>query len=300
MSSSWSGRGPAALAGARSGVDAGPWRPGAARAFGLLLILGLGGCATGGGSSAPTTSLFPESKWGQASRRVVSSDAPIPKGGGQYKIGSPYQVAGQWFVPREQPGYDRIGIASWYGADFHGRRTSNGEIYDMRALTAAHPTLPMPSYAYVTNPSNGRTILVRINDRGPYVANRVIDLSQASARLLGVERGGTGRVRVRYAGPAPLDGNDWRERQFLASRTWRSGQPVASAAPVAPRIQPPRAYVEPVMAVGSLPGPAYASADGRAYSSGLGASGPFAPAYSGAYSGDAWSPTRYRAGIAAR
>ena len=239
--------------------------------------------------------MFPESKWGGASPRVISSDTPIPKGGGRYKIGEPYQVAGQWFVPREQPGYDRIGIASWYGADFHGRRTSNGEIYDMRALTAAHPTLPMPSYAYVTNQANGRTILVRINDRGPYVANRVIDLSQASARTLGLERGGTGRVRVRYAGPAPLDGNDWRERQFLASRPWRGGVPVASAATAAPR-----AYADPGIQVGSLPAPAYASADREAYSYGLDNSVGFASAFSGSYGGDAWSPARYRAGIAAR
>jgi rare lipoprotein A len=161
----------------------------------------------------------------------------MPKGGGVYKIGSPYQVSGQWFVPRPQPGYDKVGIASWYGTAFHGRRTANGEVYDMTALTAAHPTLPLPSYAYVTNLDNGRTILVRVNDRGPYVADRVIDLSQASARLLGYERGGLGRVRVRYAGPAPLDGNEARERQFLASRTWSGGSRFAETVPYAP---PPR------------------------------------------------------------
>ena len=100
------------------------------------------------------------------------------RGGGRYKVGDPYQVGGRWYNPREQPDYDRVGIASWYGSDFHGRHTANGEVFDMNALTAAHPTLPLPSYAYVTNLSNNRTILVRVNDRGPYVGDRVIDLSK--------------------------------------------------------------------------------------------------------------------------
>lgn len=98
----------------------------------------------------------------------------------------------------------------------------------MHALTAAHPTLPMPSYAYVTNLSNNRTILVRINDRGPYVGDRVIDLSRRSAEALGLLSGGTGKVRVRYAGRAPLDGDDRHERQFLASRSWKGGQDIAA------------------------------------------------------------------------
>jgi rare lipoprotein A len=208
-------------------TEAGGWRRRRElRLFCLTAIVALGGCASGG--SAPQTSMapmFPESKWGvSASRRVASLSTPIPKGGGVYKIGDPYQVGGQWFDPREQPDYDRVGIASWYGTDFHGRHTANGEIYDMNALTAAHPTLPIPSFAYVTNLANGRTILLRINDRGPYVADRVIDLSQRSARELGLERGGTGRVRVKYAGRAPLDGNDSYERQFLASRPWSGAQ----------------------------------------------------------------------------
>jgi rare lipoprotein A len=144
----------------------------------------------------------------------------IQKGGGVYKVGIPYQINGQWFVPREEPAYDRLGIASWYGADFHGRKTANGEVYDMDALTAAHPTLPMPSYAYVTNMQNGRTVLVRINDRGPYAHNRIIDLSRRTAFLLGIAERGTSQVRVRYAGPAPLDGNDRREWRFLAAQSW--------------------------------------------------------------------------------
>jgi rare lipoprotein A len=155
-----------------------------------------------------------------ASPRVVAFGQPVPKGGGVYKLGQPYQIDGQWHVPQEDPAYNRTGVASFYGIDFHGRRTANGEIYDMGALTAAHPTLPLPCYAYVTNLDNGRTILVRINDRGPYVNNRIIDLSQAAARELGYQTRGLARVRVRYAGPAPLNGDDIYERRFLASQPW--------------------------------------------------------------------------------
>ena len=131
----------------------------------------------------------------------------LPKGGGYRKIGSRYKIGGRWYTPQEDPTYDRVGIASWYGSDFHARLTANGETYDMNALTAAHKTLPIPSYAYVTNQKNGRTVLVRINDRGPYAGNRIIDLSRATARAIDMERSGVGKVRVQYAGPAPLDGN---------------------------------------------------------------------------------------------
>jgi rare lipoprotein A len=155
-----------------------------------------------------------------ASPRVIADDRPIPKGGGAYKVGEPYQIEGQWFVPREEPAYDRSGVASYYAEDFHGRRTSNGEIFDMWALTAAHPTLPLPSYVYVTNLANGRTLLVRVNDRGPYARSRVIDVSRATARYLGFETQGTAQVRVRYAGRAPLSGEDRNEQRFLASQSW--------------------------------------------------------------------------------
>ena len=156
----------------------------------------------------------------KTSPRVVSGSRNIRKGGGHYKVGKPYKIAGQWYVPRKDPDYDRRGVASWYGATFHGRRTANGEVYDMNALTAGHPTLPLPSYAHVTNMTNGRTILVRINDRGPYVKNRLIDLSRRSARELGYQNKGLARVRVRYAGPAPLHGNDAAERRYLAAQAW--------------------------------------------------------------------------------
>ncbi len=155
-----------------------------------------------------------------SSQRVFVEGQQIPKGGGNYKIGAPYKIAGRWYMPTEDPNYDRSGTASWYGADFHGRKTANGEVFDMWALTAAHPTLPIPSFAYVTNLENNRTVLVRINDRGPYAHDRVIDLSRMTARALGTESQGLGRVRVRYAGRAPLDGNDNHERQFLAQQPW--------------------------------------------------------------------------------
>ena len=154
------------------------------------------------------------------SPRIVDNAAPIPKGGGHHKIGAPYRVAGRLYIPQHDPSYDRRGIASWYGRAFHGRKTANGEIFDKHALTAAHPTLPMPSFAYVTNLANNRTVLVRINDRGPFAHDRIIDLSRRVAQLLGSESSGLAEVRVRYAGPAPLDGNDTHEWQFLYAQPW--------------------------------------------------------------------------------
>ncbi|MEQ9518715.1 MAG: septal ring lytic transglycosylase RlpA family protein [Parvibaculum sp.] len=128
-------------------------------------------------------------------------------GGGVYKVGSPYQIAGRWYTPKEDERYDREGIASWYGPNFHGKPTANGEVFDQNLVTAAHPTLPMPIYARVTNLENGRSLIVRINDRGPFVADREIDLSRRSAELLGYLNKGTARVRVQYLRRAPLEGD---------------------------------------------------------------------------------------------
>ncbi len=139
---------------------------------------------------------------------------------GVYKIGKPYTVAGKTYVPAEDPDYDETGTASWYGDGFHGGPTANGEVYDMHLLTAAHKTLPMPSHAYVHNPVNGRTIMVRINNRGPFKGDRIIDLSHEAARQLDFKARGLATVRVTYAGPAPLDGNDKTERAFLARQPW--------------------------------------------------------------------------------
>ncbi len=114
----------------------------------------------------------------------------------EYKIGKPYQIQGTWYYPAEDYEYVETGIASWYGAQFHGRRTANGEVYDMNALTAAHRTLPMPSFVRVTNLENGRSLILKVNDRGPFARNRIIDISRRGAQLLGFHSAGTARVRV--------------------------------------------------------------------------------------------------------
>jgi len=118
------------------------------------------------------------------------------------KIGQPYKVAGSTYVPKHEPKYDKSGLASWYGSRYHGRPTASGEIFNKNDLTAAHKTLPMNSMVHVENLANGRTLTVRINDRGPFVSGRIIDLSEASAKILGYTHDGTARVRVRYVGPA--------------------------------------------------------------------------------------------------
>lgn len=148
---------------------------------------------------------------------IYPGKGPVPWGGGKYFVGKPYQVAGRTFTPREQPGYDKKGLASWYGEDFNRRKTSNGEWFDMTRLTAAHATLPLPSYAKVTNLETGQSVVVRINDRGPFVDTRVMDLSKAAADQIGYLNKGTAQVRVQYLGPAPL--NDNGGRHLLAMNT---------------------------------------------------------------------------------
>lgn len=116
--------------------------------------------------------------------------------GGVYKIGNPYKIMGKWYYPKEDYSYSEVGISSWYGKDFHAKRTANGEKYDMNALTAAHRTLPLPSIVKVTNLENGRSLVLRVNDRGPYAKNRIIDVSRRAAQLLGFYTQGTTKVRV--------------------------------------------------------------------------------------------------------
>jgi rare lipoprotein A len=139
---------------------------------------------------------------------VANAAKPLRKGGGRYHVGKPYQIAGKWYYPKADPDDRQVGTASWYGPGFHGRLTANGEIYDMNALTAAHPTMPLPSYARVTNLDNDRSVIVRVNDRGPFAHNRLIDLSKRTAQLLGFIHSGTAKVRVEYIDKAPLDGRD--------------------------------------------------------------------------------------------
>src|ERR1700733_470595 len=154
-------------------------------------------------------------KYGHASRKVVADGEPVPHGGGQYLVGHPYTVAGHRYYPAENPSYTAVGMASWYGAAFHGRRTANGEVYDMASLSAAHPTMPLPSYARVTNLGNGYSVIVRVNDRGPYHAGRVMDVSSRVADVLDMKAMGTAHVKVDYVGPAPIEGSD--DSQLLAS-----------------------------------------------------------------------------------
>ncbi|ADZ70703.1 septal ring lytic transglycosylase RlpA family protein [Polymorphum gilvum] len=250
----------------------------------LAAAVALAGC-----ESAPkpkrSSEYFPESKYGvKASPRVVADGKPVPKGGGRYHVGQKYKVAGRWYHPKEDPNYDKSGNASWYGSAFHGRKTANGEIYDRKGLTAAHPTLPLPSYARVTNLENGRSMVVRINDRGPFHGNRVIDLSERVATMLDTKAAGIGKVRVQYVGPARLDGQD--EAYLMASYTGPDavtpggtmpGTMIAQAAPPAPldmasapsatgyapsRAPAPRPLDAPVLLAAAASGaPAAAAAD---------------------------------------
>jgi rare lipoprotein A len=148
---------------------------------------------------------FAESEYGvKASPRVQF----MRRGGGRDQLGKPYQVRGKWYYPKEDRNYAKVGLASWYGDAFHGRLTANGEVYDMTHLTAAHPTMPLPSYARVTNLETGSSVIVRVNDRGPYHEGRIIDVSERAAQMLDYDKVGTAKVKVEYVGRAPLDGDD--------------------------------------------------------------------------------------------
>jgi rare lipoprotein A len=195
-----------------------------ARAAAIVVAsLLLANCKTTGGY---------DNKYGvTASPRVFADGDNIPKGNGRYHIGKPYVIAGVTYVPQEDPAYRATGIASWYGDAFHGRLTSNGEVFDMRSITAAHPTLPLPSYVRVTNISNGKSLIVRVNDRGPFHANRVIDVSSRAAELLGFRNHGTARVRVEYVGKAKLEGSD--DQQLAATLRENGPAPAPSQIRVA-------------------------------------------------------------------
>lgn len=138
-------------------------------------------------------------------------------GTGAYKVGNPYQINGVWYYPKEDQFYDQTGIASWYGQDFHGKATANGERYDMNALTAAHRTLPMPVVVRVTNLENGRSLRLRVNDRGPYARGRIIDLSRRAAQLLGFHENGTARVRVQFEGRAEVGASPPQDEDEIAA-----------------------------------------------------------------------------------
>ena len=145
----------------------------------------------------------------------VTTTRGVRKGGGRYQIGKPYTIRGKKYFPKLDPNLRQTGLASWYGPNFHGRLTANGEVYDQYSLSAAHPTMPLPSYAKVTNLENGSSVTVRVNDRGPFSKNRIIDLSSRAAQLLGYTKQGVAKVKVEYAGKAPLHGLD--EKTLMAS-----------------------------------------------------------------------------------
>ncbi|MER0239913.1 septal ring lytic transglycosylase RlpA family protein [Fulvimarina sp. MAC8] len=189
--------------------------------------LGLTGCqdkgATGAMDDIATDVKFDEKTYGvPASPRMAERTARnIRKGGGRSQIGKPYKIKGEWYYPKDEPGYVASGQASWYGPNFHGRLTANGETYDMRHLSAAHKTFPLPSYAMVTNLENGNRVKVRVNDRGPFAHGREIDLSQKAAELLDFKHSGTAEVQVEYLGRAPLEGDD--SQMLLASYSQGGG-----------------------------------------------------------------------------
>src|SRR5580704_18136558 len=207
----------------------------------ICLVLLLAGCAA---STVTPPPLRPQ----------VAEDhtVTVPPNAGVYKVGQPYQIDNVWYYPREQPDYDETGIASWYGPTFYGHRTANGEMYDGNALTAAHRTLPMPVNVRVTNLENGKSIIVRVNDRGPYARGRIIDLSARAAQLLDVVKTGTARVRVTYLARADLNGGP------PPSET---PPEIASALPAAPTAKVdsaglgiiPGATVAPPVTVAALP-----------------------------------------------
>lgn len=151
---------------------------------------------------------FSESEYGVKASPRVADGANVPKGGGRFLVGNAYTVKGRRYFPKEDQNYDKSGLASWYGSAFHGRLTANGEAYDKEHLSAAHPTFPLPSYARVTNLNNGSSVVVRVNDRGPFHEGRLIDVSSKTADLLDMKATGTANVRVQYVGRAPLDGHD--------------------------------------------------------------------------------------------
>ena len=207
-----------------------------AKLLGLSIVcLSMASCATTQTQTASpakktrSKEYFSEKEYGvKASPRVVADGQPVPKGGGRFMVGNPYEVRGKTYVPKEDPNYNKSGLASWYGSAFHGRYTANGEIYDSSALTAAHPTFPLPSYARVTNTENGSSVIVRVNDRGPYHEGRILDVSAKTAELLDIKRTGTAKVNVQYVGRARMDGQDM---PFLMASYVRKGDRLPSFNP---------------------------------------------------------------------
>jgi len=212
------------------------------RAIALMLCVApvLVACSGGVGSSGVKRAAFTSKEFGVGvSPRVTKAKYP-PRGGGRELPLKPYTVRGVTYEPVAGPGYVETGRASWYGQDFHGRRTANGEIFGAYYLTAASPVLPIPSYARVTNLENGRSVMVRINDRGPYMSGRIIDLSYQAAEILGYRSKGSATVEVKYVGPAPLRGDDTKMLMASVDRTTRIEQGADTMIAMASPAQMPR------------------------------------------------------------
>lgn len=193
------------------------------------------------GTAALAACATPQPRFAAKHPAAGPTPGQLPNGaGGRYKVGAPYEVAGVWYVPKEEPSYDQEGIATWYGASHHLKTTANGEVFDRFALSGAHTTLPLPSIVEVTNTANGKTVQVRLNDRGPFAGGALIDVSQEAARQLGFEQQGQARVRVRYVGPAPLGAPDagLRYANYTSSPT-PGAQPPAAPLPYAGLGAPP-------------------------------------------------------------
>ena len=166
------------------------------------------------------------------------------RGQPSYKVGSPYQINGKWYYPKVDYGYEETGLASWYGEAFDGQATANGEIFNLNELSAAHKTLPLPSVVEVTNLRNGRSMQLRVNDRGPYVDGRIIDVSRRAAQLLGFEMAGTTPVRVRILKEESIQVAEAAKRGqsgpvLLAAATSAATAPPARPAPLPPLVTPP-------------------------------------------------------------
>ena len=174
-----------------------------------------------------------------ALKSVIERPTPSAPVAAAPYAGPPYQVAGRWYVPAHEPNYNEVGIASWYGRTFHGKSSASGETFNENDLTAAHPTLQIPSLVRVTNLENGKTVVVRLNDRGPFVDDRIIDLSKAAGAALDMHGKGTAKVRVEYVGPAPAAGGGSANVAPAAQRqdiAMRELPPIVAAAPKAPAV----------------------------------------------------------------
>lgn len=211
-----------------------------------------GGAFSGVSDFINTKTKFSSKKYGVAASPRITSSKNTRKGGGRDQIGKPYKIAGKWYTPKHNPNYDSTGAASWYGPNFHGRQTANGEIFDQNSISAAHPTLPLPSYVRVTNLENNHSIMVRVNDRGPFVAGREIDLSKRAAEMLGYTHKGVARVRVKYISRAPLEGDDTRMLLASYNSPTRMERSQATNTRIAFAQAPARATKVPVFSAGNI------------------------------------------------